>query len=279
MKIDIAGVAIDNITKQETIAAIDNFVRSGRPHYIVTPYSEMIVFAAKDERYWKALNNAALVLPDGIGILWAAKYLALPLKFKNQKSEIKILEIFWQILYSLTRTLISPGYSQSIIQERVVGSHLIWDMAKLAADKGYPLALVGSFDDTATFAALKLKRMYPKLNIRLVLPNREFDQSMVEQINQSNSDILLIAYSPPQQELWLAENIGRINVKVAIGLGGTFDYIAGKRWPAPRSLQALGLEWLWRLITQPWRIKRIWNALPVFVWTVFKYKVHKVESS
>jgi N-acetylglucosaminyldiphosphoundecaprenol N-acetyl-beta-D-mannosaminyltransferase len=98
---------------------------------------------------------------------------------------------------------------------------------------------------------------------------------VIKEINDSNSDILLIAYSPPKQEQWLYENIQKLNVKMAMGLGGTFDYIAGKQVLPPNFMHQMGLEWLWRLITQPWRIKRIWNAVPVFIWKIYKYKYAK----
>jgi len=236
MKIDVAGVQIDNISKAEAIAKIDSFVQSGQPHYVVTPYSEMVVFAQKDEKYKQALNHADLSLADGVGVIFAAKYFG---------SEIK---------------------------ERITGRIFVYEIARLCQDKNYSLALVGGSDNIAAQAAYELKKQFPRLQITLALSGRPFEQFSIKEINDSNSDILLIAYSPPRQEQWLADNIKKLNVKVAMGLGGTFDYIAGKRPVPPKFFHSMGLEWLWRLITQPWRVIRIWNAVPVFIWKVIMYK-------
>jgi N-acetylglucosaminyldiphosphoundecaprenol N-acetyl-beta-D-mannosaminyltransferase len=244
MKIDIAGVLIDNITKAEAIAKIDSFVQSGQPHYAVTPYSEIVVFALKDEKYRHTLNSADLSLADGIGVIFAAKYFGTE------------------------------------IRERITGRILVYDIAKLCESKNYSMALVGGTDSVAAQAAYELKKLYPKLTINLALSGfPAFDDRIVKEIAESNSDILLIAYSPPKQEQWLADNIHRLNVKMGIGLGGTFDYIAGKRPVPPQIFHSLGLEWLWRLITQPWRIKRIWNGVPVFAWKILNYKKHERSTS
>lgn len=259
MKVDIAGVQVDNISKSEAIGEVDKSVRTAKNVYIVTPYSEMIVFAQSDEQYKKVLNNASLALPDGIGILWASKYLSLTTKH-------------FPLITSLLAIIFNPRYIRSIIKEQVTGSRLIYDIALLASEKNYSLALVGGKQNVAVKAAVKLKAIYPKLRINLAQSDRQFDDTIVEEINNSNSDILLLAYSPPKQEKWLSEHIQNLNVKVALGLGGTFDYIAGKRPTAPNFMHYIGLEWLWRLITQPRRIKRMWNAIPVFIWKVYKYK-------
>jgi N-acetylglucosaminyldiphosphoundecaprenol N-acetyl-beta-D-mannosaminyltransferase len=260
MRIDIAGVQVDNITKQETLHKISEFVRSGQPHLIVTTYSEFIVEAQENEKYRQVLNNADLSLPDGVGILWAAKYLSL--KRKNI--------LTW--LSSLASIVLAPQATRSVIKEQVTGSRMIWDIAKLAEDNNFSLAMVGGWDGVAEQAASKLKQKHPNLKINLAFCPKAFDGSTVEKIKQSNSDILLIAYSPPKQEIWLSENLSRLNVKVAMGLGGTFDYVSGKKSPAPAWMGKLGLEWLWRLITQPYRIKRMWRAIPIFSYIIYMYR-------
>lgn len=264
MKINIAGVYIDNVAKDEAVRKIDEFVKSGQPHYVVTPYSEMIVFAQRTGNYKNVLNKANLSLPDGIGVLWAAKYLS---------SKVPLL-------LSLAAIVFGRKYIRTVIKEQVTGSRLIYDLARLAAQKNYSLALVGGEGNVAAQAAYELKKLYPGLNIKLALSGRPFDEKIIKEINDSNSDILLLAYSPPKQEIWLAENYQKFNCKVAIGLGGTLDYLAGTRAPAPHFLRYIGLEWLWRLITQPWRAKRMWNAVPVFIWKVYKYKIdHNAKRS
>lgn len=270
MKIDIAGVLVDKITKEQVINELDKIVRTDRSVYLVTAYSEMIIFAQRDETYKRILNNAFLTLPDGFGILWAAKFHSLqPIAYYLQP-----LSAFFQLIYSLIRALFDKSYFRTVLPEVITGSRLIWDIAKLASEKNYSLALVGGTDSVAAQSANELKKVFPNLHINLTLSgDLAFNEKTVKEIAVSNSDILLIAYSPPRQEIWLSENLQALNVKVAIGLGGTFDYISGHKKSAPITVHKLGLEWLWRLITQPYRIKRIWNAVPVFVWKIYKYKV------
>ena len=117
MKVDIAGVQIDNLTKTEAIAKIDEFVGSGKPHYVVTPYSEIVVFAQRDENYKQVLNHANLALPDGIGILWAAKYLSLTTNH-------------FPLITSLAAIVFNPKHIRSVVHEQVTGSRLIYDIAK-----------------------------------------------------------------------------------------------------------------------------------------------------
>ena len=262
MKINVAGVLIDNLSKQEAIAELDKIVRMDKNVYCVTPYSELIVFALNDTEYKKVLNKAEISLPDGIGVLWAAKYLSSP--------QIGLIKSLFAILFN-------PKYIRLVIQEKISGSDLIYDIAKLAAEKNYSISLVGGSDNVAVQSSYELKKLYPDLNIKLALSDRPFDDSIVKEISESNSDILLIAASPPKQETWMADNIQKLNVKAVLGLGGTFDYLAKKRPAAPNFMRSAGLEWLWRLITQPWRIKRIWNAVPVFVWKVYRYKVNNEQ--
>ncbi|MBX4204590.1 MAG: WecB/TagA/CpsF family glycosyltransferase [Candidatus Doudnabacteria bacterium] len=240
MKIDIAKVLVDNLTKEETIRRLDEYIQTGKPHYVVTTYSEFVVFANRDQRYLEVLNKADLSIPDGIGVVWAGNFLS----------------------------------GKKLIPEKVSGSRLIWDVTRLAADKNYSIALVGGENSVAAQAANKLRAAYPNLKVNLSLSDNTFDEQLVRQIANSNSDILCIAYAPPKQEIWIAKNLSKLNVKVAIGLGGTFDYLAGKRKYAPDWMVGLGLEWLFRLITQPWRIKRMWNAIVVFSFIILKYKFH-----
>jgi N-acetylglucosaminyldiphosphoundecaprenol N-acetyl-beta-D-mannosaminyltransferase len=268
MKIDVGGVGIDNLTNGETLLKIDELLRLSKSSYVATPYSELIVFASKFPEYAKVLNNADLSLPDGIGILWAAKYLSLPTKNKLQAQV--------QLIYTLFSLILNPRYCRTVIKQRVVGSRLIWDIAKLAQEKNYSLALVGGTGGVAEKSAEMLRRRFSKLKVNLALSGSEFSEALVQKISQSNSDILFVAYSPPKQETWIAQNLNRLNVKLVVGLGGTFDYISGKRPQAPQILHYMGLEWLWRLMTQPWRVGRIWNAVPVFIKVIYKYKTRNL---
>jgi len=237
MKVDIAGVLIDNVSKAEAIEKIDSFLMSGGSHYVVTPYSEMILEAMNNETYRLALNSADLSIADGISVIYSARLFGYKLK------------------------------------ERITGSRFVYDIAKFALMKNYSLALVGGEGNVAAQAAYELKNKFPGLKINLALSGRPFDDRIISEINSSNSDILLIAHATVKQELWLSENVKKLTTKVAIGLGGTFDYLSGKYPSAPNFIHSMGFEWLWRLITQPWRITRIWKAVIVFPIKLIVYKL------
>lgn len=269
--IEILGVKIDNISKIEALNTLDNFILGDSPKLITTVYSEFIVFSQKDSEYFNVLNSAGLSLPDGIGIIWAAKYLNLPLFFRNRW--LKIIQAFWQVFYTLCAIIFAPKYIHSVIPEQISGSEFIFDICKLAQEKKYSLALYGGNNGVAKITKNILIEKYPNLKINLAQSDKPFDLTAISTIAQSNSDILIIAYSPPKQEKWLSWNLQKLNIKACIGLGGTFDYIAKKRPYRPNFMHSMGLEWLWRLITQPYRLKRMWNAIPLFIWTVFKYKI------
>ncbi len=265
MKIDIAGVKVDDVTVSETLQYISEYVRSGQPHHIVTTYSEFIVEAKNNPKYLEVLNKADLSVADGIGIIWAAKFLSLP----EREPVITFLNWFG----TLCSIILAPQSLRSVIKEQVTGSRIIWDIAELAQRNDFSLALVGGWGGVAEKTAKALQEKFPDLKINLVHEPAEFNQDTVNRISNSNSDILLIAYQPPKQEIWLSDNLQRLNVKVAIGLGGTFDYLAGLRSPAPSWMHKMGLEWLWRLITQPWRIKRMWRAIVEFSILILQQKL------
>jgi N-acetylglucosaminyldiphosphoundecaprenol N-acetyl-beta-D-mannosaminyltransferase len=270
MKINVAGVLIDSISKNQAIESIGGLLSDGGRHYLVTPYSEQIVFALRDEEYKQVLNRADLVLPDGIGILWASKFLSG--RRRNSVSEF----FYW--LLTLFAIIFNPKSVRTVIKEQVTGRILVYDIASLAQSRGYSLALAGGLGNVAAQASYELKKLYPNLKINLALSGRPFDEKIVKEISESNSDILLLAYSPPKQEKWIAQNLADLNVKLAVGLGGTFDYLAKAKRPAPYFLHIMGLEWLWRLVAEPSRARRMWNAVPVFAFKILKYKLHEQRS-
>ena len=288
MKISLLGVNINAQTKIQILGQIANLLNNNRPIFITTPYSEMIVRSQKDKEFRDILNSADFALPDGIGILWAARYSLLATHYS-------LLNV-WYLIVSLASIIFYPKYVHSPIPERISGSDFIWDLARLAADRGYSIFLLGGFDDTPALAAQKLKSKFPNLKIagisaELSFPRRRESSSRIEnnsgsprpesgmtqkiinQINSSSADFLFVALGPVVQEKWIYENLPNLRCRLAIGLGGTFDYLTGKRLPAPQIWANLGLEWLWRLLTQPWRLLRISRGVLGLIWYAFKGKM------
>ena len=156
--------------------------------------------------------------------------------------------------------------------EKIVGADLVWDFAKLASDKNLSVYLLGGFGNTPELAKQKLISKYP--NIQISTSNKNpADLSIVDEANNSKADILFVAFGPITQEKWIVDNLSHLNVKLAIGVGGSFDYIAGIKTAPPKFIRYSGLEWLWRLVTQPTRVKRIWQATFGLVGKLSHYKV------
>lgn len=268
MKIDILGVQVNADTKNTIIFLVKKLLVEKQKIFIATPYSEMIVRAQKDRRFRDILNSATFVLPDGIGILWSAKYLQLT-------TYNRLLNL-WYLVVSLGSIIFHPKYIHSPITEKISGSDFIWDLAKIAEERGYSIFLLGGYGDTPKLAADKLKSRFRNLQIAgIYSPPREegIGEVIIQQINSAHPDFLFVALGPVAQEKWIAENLPKLNVKLAIGLGGTFDYLAEKRAPAPQIWRRTGLEWLWRLLTQPWRIWRIAKGVLGLIYYVFRAKV------
>jgi len=252
-KIDILGVRIDDVAMNEAIARVEVMLADDKKHQIVTPNPEFAMLAQKDEAFRQILNEADLAIPDGIGILAAAKYLAMGATSVPILRELqKIAQGFW-----VGFSLLFKGIGGA--RERVTGTDLMLKLCERAAQKGWRVFLLGGDVDVAQAAAKCLLAQFPSLRIAGTSsadPSSDF--------RLPTSDFLFVAYGAPKQEKWIAKNLTKIPVKVAMGVGGAFDFITGKQKRAPTFVQKLGLEWLWRLSRQPRRLPRIFTAFPKF---------------
>lgn len=257
-KIDIAGLKIDSITKAELLEQLSSRLATGQKTFLTTPYSEFLYRILWSPKDLTVLNRADYAVADGLGIIWAAKYFSLPLTAKNYW--LKILQASWQAAWTLSLALLFPQRLKTIIPEKIVGADLIWDLAGLAEKTGRSIYLLGGFGDTPQKAAYRLKTRFPNLKIAGCSTKDPNDLSIKTDLLASRPDILFVAYGPLIQERWIADNLSDLPVSLAVGLGGTFDYLADKKPLPPKFIRRRGLEWLWRLLTQKGRVGRIWNA-------------------
>jgi len=240
-KIKILGIKIDRVNFQLTLKKIEGYIKSGRPHQIATVNPEFIMATIKDAEFAKVLNATAMSVPDGAGLLWAAKFLY------GKKGELT---------------------------ERIAGVDLVWEIAKMAEDYGWSCYFLGAKPGIAQEASQRLKLINPSLKIAGVSegePKMSASQ-VVKNIKKSQADILFVAYGAPKQDKFIYQNLSHLGVKVAMGVGGTFDFICGRQKRAPRWLQKIYLEWLWRLIREPKRFNRIITATIRFPAAVIKAK-------
>jgi N-acetylglucosaminyldiphosphoundecaprenol N-acetyl-beta-D-mannosaminyltransferase len=236
--ISILGVPVHDVTTEETLALIDQFVRERTPHQLCTVNPEFIMMAQSDVEFKQILQYAALNLPDGVGVLWAAKRLGHPLR------------------------------------ERVAGSDLVGLITDRAQTSGWRIFLLGAAEGVAERAAISLRERCPQTHIvgaYAGTPRPEDEADIAARIRSSEADVLLVAYGAPKQDKWIARNIEQTGAAVAIGIGGSLDFIVGTQKRAPRWMQRAGIEWLYRLVREPWRWRRQ-LALPKFVWRVLCVK-------
>ncbi len=258
----ILGVNIDAVDLKEATKKCIKMAKGSKQNYIATPNPEILLEAEKNDDFKKVLNNSSLNTADGIGILWAAKYLEVTKKetsgfFRAAKF---LVTLFWVLLY--------PHRIKSVFPERVTGADLTMEICKKAQEKGLKIFLLGGAEKVAEKVKGILEKKYKKIQIvgtHSGSPAPKNEKEITTKINKSGAKILFVAFGAPKQELWIARNLSKMpKVKLAAGIGGTFDFIAKVKIRAPKWMQKLGLEWLWRLIQEPKRIKRIYNATVKF---------------
>jgi N-acetylglucosaminyldiphosphoundecaprenol N-acetyl-beta-D-mannosaminyltransferase len=229
--VDILGVRVDDVTYAETVALIAKFVRERGPHVVATPNPEMVMLARRDPEFRAVLARTSLAVPDGVGLLWAARMFRTPLR------------------------------------EHVRGTDLVQRLAARSVELGWRWYLLGAADGVAVAAASALERRHPGLRVVGAAPGspRPRDDPEVRRlIAQSGPiDLILVAYGAGPQEGWLDRNLGPLDVPVGVGVGGVLDYLAGRVARAPAWMRALELEFLHRLLREPWRWRRQ-LALPRF---------------
>lgn len=252
--LNILGVAIDCVDFALTLDLIDVWVMQRRAagaappvcRQICTVNPEFIVDARRDPDFAAVLAHANLRVPDGAGVLWAARRAGHPL------------------------------------HERVTGSDGIYRISERAAQCGWRIFLLGAAPGVAEQAAAVLSGCYPGLIVAGCYAGSPADAEWPEihaRLDAAAPDILFVAYGHPRQDFWIARHRAGLPAAVAIGVGGAFDFVAGVAQRAPLWMQRRNLEWLHRLITQPWRWRRMLK-LPVFAGLVLWQTVadRKAES-
>ncbi|MGI1689973.1 WecB/TagA/CpsF family glycosyltransferase [Thermoanaerobacter uzonensis] len=237
-RLDIFGVPIDRVTMKQAVEILKNFLQEDRLHIVATPNPEIVMMAQKDKEYMEILNNTDLNVPDGSGIVFASKV------FKNPLSE------------------------------RVAGFDLMMEFIKDISSRDIKIYLLGSAPQIAEQARVNLEKLYPSVKIvgtHHGYFTQEEENKIIEEINNKGVEVLFVALGAPKQEKWIYKNRNKLKVKIAMGVGGSFDVIAGKAKRAPYLYRKLGLEWLYRLIKEPWRYKRM-MALPKFALKVLLHK-------
>lgn len=201
------------------------------PRQLCTANPEFLIAAQSDAAFRAVLNGADLVIPDGIGVVWAARWL---------------------------------GYA---LPERVAGADLVVKIVERGAKHGWRIFFLGAAEGVAQRAAEILQLRYPGFVVAGAYagsPRPEDEAEIIARVTAARPDILFVAYGHPKQDKWIARNRERLGVPLSLGVGGAFDFIAGVVPRAPLWVQRVHLEWLYRLWRQPWRASRIFDAVVRF---------------
>lgn len=230
-RLDIMGVRINNVTMNEVLSICDKKIQDNEKYVIYTPNTEFIMMAHEDKEFCDLLNKSDVNIPDGVGLIYASRLKKHPLK------------------------------------EKVAGFDLSVNLIKLANEKHLKLYMIGGKPGVAEQARDRIKQQYPNIDIvgvndgyfkgtHLGMSGHEEEQKVINDINKKSPDILFVGFGGKKQELWIETNKDKVNSKIFIGNGGTLDGLAGNVKRAPQIFIKLGLEWFYRLLKEPKRIKR-----------------------
>ena len=236
MRYDIMGVLVNNVTMDEAVCEITSFLDQRKNRIVVTPNAEILQMCVQDESVMAAVKAADFVVPDGVGVIYAAKILKTPLK------------------------------------QKVAGVELAWRLLEKAAQNGKGVYFFGAKPGVAEQAAKNAVAAYPGLKIsgtRNGYFSEEELPEIIDNINKSGASLLYVCLGAPKQEKWMADNRDKLNVGAMLGLGGSLNIFAGTAKRAPRWMINMRLEWLHRLIKEPWRFGRMMR-LPLFLISVKK---------
>ena len=258
-KIDILGISFDCLNLDQAVKRIEMMIKNGGSHQVGTMNPEYVVRARTDSDLKKAIVRMALVVPDGIGIILANNILA-----------------FKKLLKKRLHFHDDDRWYQNPTLSRIRGGDLVEKLAEFCAQKRYKIALIGGEKGVAKKALLVLKKKYPNLRSfadggpKLALPHAKEGRSVgrgervgersVEQLIKKEKPAVLLTALGFNGPIWIDELLAGLKEKklslVALEVGGVFNYLAGRSKLAPKIIQKIGLEWLWRLYWEPWRIKR-----------------------
>ena len=235
---------IDNVTKEEAIAHIEECINTRKIGHIITPNVDQVIRIESDKYFKEIYENAELLLADGTPLVWISRWYKKPIK------------------------------------EKICGSDLVPDLCKLAAQKGYLIFLLGSAEGVAAKAAENLKKNNPGLRVAGVYSppyGFEKDKNEIDKINKmlfnSKADMLFVGMGVPKQDIFIYENMNKYQIPMSFSIGATIDFEAGIQKRAPKWVNHIGMEWLYRLAHDPKRMfkRYIIDDMKIFK-LVFKYR-------
>lgn len=241
MSVKILGVRINTYTKSQVFSIVESFIRSKKPHLIWTANVDHLIKLTRDGQFRDIYEAADLVMADGMPLVWVSRLFG------------------------------------SSLPERVTGIGFLEEFAPIAEKRGYIYFFLGGNEATLDKAKDVLQENNPNLRIFTYAPSyselwsKKENDAIVSAIKKADPDILFVGVGAPKQEKWIYRNLKKLNVPVAMGVGGAFEMVAGVKKRAPYWMQHIGLEWLFRLIQDPRRLwKRYAQNLVLFPYLILR---------
>jgi len=277
----IFDVRIDGYTKKQLTNHVGNCFGGSKAIKVSKINTEFLLRALNDGSFLKILNSSDLNIVDGRGVLWTARYLTLPLRAGYF---LRGIECVLQMIYSGASIVLYPRFIRKPISETIPGVEAFKLMIKSAQDNQASVYLFGGSEDILKSSVARLKKEFPDLKIAGTLNGYSYQTNnkidVAAEINKTDAKLLIVALGSPKQEIWINDNIGKLkNIRVAVGEGGTLDRIANPSQKAPKCINKIGVEWLWRMFfnknksNAKSRFKRVWNAVPVYIYQTVKWKI------
>lgn len=277
----ILNTRVDELTKKQLIEKISANLRKSKKTKISKINAEFLQRAFDDEDFQKVLNASDLNIVDGRGVLWAARYLTIPV---SDNFVIRWIQSIYQTVYSGLFMIFNPNYVKYPIPGTVPGIEALKMMMSIAANENAGLFLFGGSETVLKKSIKNLRKEFPAIKISGHLNGYDYQKDktidVIGEINKTDAKILIVALGSPRQEYWINDNIDKLkNVIIAVGEGGTLDRIASPSQAAPKFVNSIGLEWMWRLLfnksltSSRNRFQRFWVSVPSFICRVVKWKV------
>ena len=276
------GVRVDSTHKASVLRFVRANIAKAKKFYIVSTNPEIVMKAQKDPDLAQIINSADISLPDGIGLISAHKFFQLP----NPKEKfLRVLTLFAQGLGIGFSVLFNREWLMQDLK-LIKGREIFMDLVNVANKKGWRVFLIGGERGEADGTKKELEKIYKRVKIvsfqgpmldesgePISKNDKDLEEKAVQKINYYKPHLLFVAFKFPRQEKWVYRWYNKLNIGGAMTVGGTFNYIAGKSKLPPKWFEDRGLEWFWRLINEPKRGKRIFDAFPRFPLVVFWKKL------
>lgn len=275
---EVLSVGIAPLTRDDFREVVVELLRGDQAASVAKVNAEFLLLALADDEFDSCLRSTHLNIADGIGVLWAARFLSLR---TTRVPGLRQIQTVWQAGYSLLSLLFYPSFCRTPIPERIPGVDALMTMLEAAQEADCSVYFLGATSEVNARAQEEILSRMPGLKIAGGHDGYVDDWTPVlRDIEDSKAALLVVALGCPKQEFWIRDNLRALShVRVAVGEGGSLDFITGDFRRAPRWMQVMSIEWLWRLFMNRnktgsvSRARRIWNAVPVFIGQTVRWKL------